>query len=268
MRVRRLIGVLSLVLTLSAPALAQTYPAPTDAPRTTDLHALRAFAIEREVHERFARGLAAEGRSDWTAASVEFSRIIALGPPEPKASTARYDLAIAKARLGDYAGAKSLLEDALRRDPGFSAAAANLVTVNALAGDLAGARAAADRFVALVPASARARYDRGIIALRDGDLATARNDLTALISGDPAYAVAHYDLALVEIRSAKLDAAEIELERALVLSPEYARARFTLGTVYVRTGRHAEARAAFDRVARDATDITLRTLAMTLRDQL
>jgi tetratricopeptide (TPR) repeat protein len=259
--------VLAIVATLGTPAVAQTYPSPTDAPHTTDLRALRHLAIEREIHERFVRGLAAEGRSDWAAASVEFTRIIALDPPEPKASTARYDLAIAKAQLGDYSGAKALLEDALRRDPGFGAAAANLVTVNALAGDLAGARAAADRFVALVPASARAHYDRGIVALRAGDLATARTDFDALIAGDPTYAVAYYDLALVEIRSGKFDAAELELEHALALAPGYARARFALGTVYVRTGRNAAARAAFDRVARDASDITLRTLALSLRDQ-
>jgi tetratricopeptide (TPR) repeat protein len=267
-RLRAGFGAIGIALVLAGPALGQSYPAPTDIPHTTDLARLRALAVEREIHERFARGLDAEACGDWTAAAPEFERIIALDPPEPKGSTARYDLAIAQARSGNFRAAKRLLEEALDRDPGFSAAAANLVSVDVLAGDLAAARSAADRFVALAPASARARYERGIVALRDGDLATARTDFRALAAGDPAYAVAHYDLALTEIRSARFDAAESELDRALALDPGYARARFALATVLVRVGRRAEARAAFDRAARDASDVTLRSLALDLRDRL
>jgi tetratricopeptide (TPR) repeat protein len=262
------LGALGLIGVLAASALGQSYPAATDAPHTTDLGRLRALAVEREIHERFARGLDAEARGDWAAAAPEFERIIALDPPEPKGSTARYDLAIARARSGAYGAARRLLEEALERDPGFSAAAANLVTVDVLAGDLAAARAAADRFVALAPASARARYERGIVALRDGDLATARTDFRALVAGDPVYAVAHYDLALIEIRSSRFDAAESELDRALTIDPGYARARFALATVLVRIGRRSEARAAFDRAAHDASDLTLRSLALDLRDRL
>jgi tetratricopeptide (TPR) repeat protein len=267
-RFRTALGALGLVATLTAPALGQSYPAATEIPHTTDLARLRAQAIEREIHERFKRGLDAEARADWAAAGPEFERIIALDPPEPKGSTARYDLAIARARSGDYAAAQRLLNEALERDPGFTAAAANLVTVDVLAGDLAAARGAADRFVALAPASARARYERGIVALRGGDLSTAQTDFRALAAGDPAYAVAHYDLALIEIRGAHFEQAELELDRALAIDPGYARARFALATVFVRTGRRSEARAAFDRAARDASDVTLRSLALDLRDRL
>ena len=257
-----------LAAALTGSALAQAYPDATEQPHTTDPVRLRALATRREIHERFARGLRAESRADWQAAIAEFERIIALDPPEPAGSTARYDLAIARARTGDYTAAALLLESALRRDPGFTAAAANLVTVEVLAGNAAAARAAADRFVALAPASARARYERGIVALQTGDLAVARDDFRALLAGDPAYAVAHYDLAIVDVRTAQFDAAELELDRALAIDPSYARARFALGTVFLQTGRRAEARAAFDRAARDASDIMLRTLAVELRDRL
>jgi Tfp pilus assembly protein PilF len=268
MRLHAVLGAVGLALALGTPALGQTYPVATDPPRTTDPNRLRALAVEREIHERFARGLSAESRADWDAAIAEFTRIIVLDPAEPRGSTARYDLAIAQARSGDYHGARLGLEDALRRDPGFAAAAANLVTVDALDGDLAAARAAADRFVALAPASARARYERGIVALRDNDLTTARADFRALVAGDPAYAVAHYDLAVVEIHDQHFDAAETELETALAIDSGYARARFAVGTVYVRTGRRSDARVAFDRAARDASDVTLRSLALDLRDRL
>jgi Flp pilus assembly protein TadD len=265
---RILVGMLGWAALLAVPAAAQVYAPATAVPHTTDLARLRGLAIDREIHERFSRGLAAEERADWAAATTEFERIIILDPAEPRGSTARYDLAIARARSGDYARAIALLDEALRRDPGFLAAAANLVTVYTLAGDLDGARSAADRFVALAPASARARYERGILALRAGDLTTARGDFAALIAGDPAYAVAHYDAALVEIRGGAFDSAEIELQSALAISPSYARARFALGTVYARIGRRDDARAAFDRAARDASDLTLRTLALDLRDRL
>jgi tetratricopeptide (TPR) repeat protein len=267
-RLRTALGALGLAATLAGPALAQSYPAATDAPHTTDVVRLRALALEREIHERFKRGLDAEARADWATAAPEFERIIALDPPEPKASTARYDLALARTRGGDFAAAQRLLGEALARDPGFTAAAANLVTVDALAGDLAAARRDADRFVALAPESARARYERGIVALNAGDLPTAQADFRALAAGDPAYAVAHYDLALTEIRGARFDAAELELDRALAIDPSYARARFALATCLVRTGRRTEARAAFDRAARDASDLTLRSLALDLRDRL
>ncbi len=247
---------------------AQPYPASTPVPRSTDPAVLRRLIVARELHERFARGLAAEDRGAWADAADEFERIIALAPPEPANSTARYDAAIAEAHLGHYDRAQVRLEEALARDPGFAAAAANLVSVAIAAGDRRAARSAADRFVTLVPASARARYERGLLALDDGDLETAAGDFRALLADDPAYAIAHYDLGLVEVRSNRLDAAEAEFQRAVALSPGYARARFALGTVLVRQGRRAEARAVFDRAAHDASDPALHDLALTIRDQL
>ncbi len=253
---------------IGAGASAQTYSRPTAAPRTTDAGALAGLAREREVHERFGRGVAAAERGDWTGAAAEFRRTLSLDPPEPRGSTVRYDLALAEVHLGHDDAAAGLLEEALHRDPRFAAAAANLVAVYMRRGNTAAARTVADRFVAFAPDSALARYDRGLTALRAGDLTTARADFRALIGSDPTYAVAHYDLALVELRAGRDDAARAELDQALTLSPGYARARFALGTVLMRDGRRADARIAFDRCARDAADPALRALAIDLRDKL
>ena len=257
-----------LVLAAAAAAGAQTYSAPPAAPRTVDAAALAARARDREVHERFTRGVRAEERSDWSAAAAEFARVIALDPPEPKGSTARYDLAIADAHLGRDDAAVTLLDQALHRDPGFAAAAATRVAIQLRRGDLPAARAAADRFLAIAPNAALARYSRGLAALRGGDLATARTDFRALLDADPSYAAAHYDLALVEMRDGHDDVAQSELQRALALSPGYARARFALGTLLLRDGKRADARVAFDRCAHDAEDPALRALAIDLRDRL
>ncbi|HTJ26614.1 MAG TPA: tetratricopeptide repeat protein [Candidatus Limnocylindria bacterium] len=264
-------ALLTLVVTccaMTAVARAELYPHASPPPRTTDPAALADQARAREIHERFARGIAAQEAGDWAGAEPEFRRIIVLDPPEPRGSTARYDLALSEAQLGRYASAAELLTDALRRDPHFAAAAANLVTVELQRGDVAAARAAADRFAAIAPEAALAHYGRGLAALRAGDLATARADFRALADTNPAYAVAHYDLALVELRAGHDDAALAELTRALALSPGYARARFALGTVLLRDGRRDDARVAFDRCAHDAADPALRALAIDLRDKL
>jgi tetratricopeptide (TPR) repeat protein len=261
------VALVLLVACATSPALAQRY-APTPIPRTKNAVALGALARDREIHERFSRGVAAEERGDWDAAAVEFRRIITLDVPEPRGSTARYDLALAEAMRGRDGEAVSLLEDALHRDPHFAAAAANLVALQLRRGDLPAARDAANRFVGIAPDAARALYGRGLAALRAGDLAMARNAFRVLAERNPAYAVAHYDLAIVELRAGRDESARTELERALELSPGYARARFALGTVLLRSGRRDDARAAFDRCAHDAEDPALRALAMELRARI
>jgi tetratricopeptide (TPR) repeat protein len=266
--VRFLLAVLVLALSTGGIAGAQVYPGEGEPARSKDAGTLQAAAVGREIHERFARGMTASAAGNWIEAAAQFERIVTLDPAEPKGSTARYDLALALAHTGGYVRAAALLQEALRRDPGFAAAAANLVSVELLRGDAAAARAAADRFVRIAPDAVRARYTRGLVALRDGDLATARVDFRALIGNDPGYALAHYDLAIVEIRAQRYDVAQAELERALQLDPHYARARFALGTVLLREGRRDDARVAFDRVSVDASDATLRSLATDLRDRL
>jgi tetratricopeptide (TPR) repeat protein len=258
-----------LVAFSSASALAQAYPMQTPVPRTTSVPALRSAAVAREVEERFKIGLDALNRSDWPAAAAEFQRVVALNPPEPKGSTANYDLAIAEANLGHNDEAARSLRAAIALDPGFLAAMANLVAVDLARGDLKEARSVADRFLALSPDSARALYSRGLVALKDGDAQTAREDFGKLLQANPAYAVAHYDLALAEERLGNYDAAERELRAAIALSPSYARAQFALGAVLLRQGRKGEARAAFAAATQDAgQDPALANIAAAMRDSI
>jgi tetratricopeptide (TPR) repeat protein len=264
------IAACALLMAAFAPAtvLAQAYPAAAPVVRTVAPAQLDAIARDREVAERFARGLDAAAHADWRTSAAEFTRVVSLDPPEPRGSTAQYDLGIAQAHLGAYAPAEAAFEEALRRDPGFAAAAANLVETALQAGDVARARSAADRFVAIAPSSLRARYSRGLVALKQNDLATARADFAALTAAAPSYALAHYDLAVADIRSGDYATAQTELQSALALSPSYARARFALATLNVRSDRRAEASANLARVIQDADDPSLRALAVSLRDRL
>src|SRR5579863_5272992 len=254
---------------MAAAAAAQTYAPQRPLPRTTSMPALRALATQREVEERFKLGIDAEARGDWTSAVAEFKRIVALNPPEPKGSTARYDLAIAYANLGRYDDAAGELHAAIALDPAFLAAMANLVSVDLARGDLVQAREIADRYITLDPESARALYSRGIVALRTGDAVTAREDFGKLLRSNPSYAVAHYDLALAEERLGRYDSAERELRTALTLAPGYARARFALGVVLLREGEHGAARNEFQQATLDAAgDPVLQNIAAAARDSI
>jgi Flp pilus assembly protein TadD len=267
MRVLLAVGILTGLMAGAAPA--QNYSPQRPLPRTTSAPTLRALATQREIEERFAIGIAAEGRGDWKSAIAEFERIVALNPPEPKGSTARYDLAIAYANAGRNDDAARELRAAIALDPSFLAAMANLISVDLARGDVSEARLIADRFVTLNPASARALYSRGIIALQMGDAVIAREDFGKLLHVNASYALAHYDLALAEEQLGRYDAAERELRSALALAPAYARARFALGVVLLREGQHAAARNAFDRATSDAAgDPALQNIAAAMRDSI
>lgn len=258
-----------LVALVPAPTLAQSYGMQTPAPRTTSAPALRDLAVQREVEERFKLGLAALGNGKWPQAAGEFERIVALNPPEPKGSTARYDLAIAYANLGRNDDAARALRDAIVLDPGFLAAMANLISVDLARGDLTEARQVADRFVGAAPESARALYARGIVALQGRDPETARGDFRKLLAANPAYAVGHYDLAIAEQNLGHYDAAVLELRTALTLAPTYARAEFALGAVLLRQGKRGEARAAFLQATRNAAnDPALANLAAAMANSI
>ena len=260
----------ALLIAVEATAgMAQTYATPTPAPRTTSVPQMRALAVRREIEERFTLGLQAQARGDWTNASLEFERIIALHPAEPQGSTAHYDLAIAYANLKRYDDAARELRAALALDPGFLAAMANLISIDIARGDLTEARRIANRYVALSPESARALYSRGIVALQGGDADTARQDFGKLLHANPSYAVAHYDLALAEERLGRYQEAERELRTALSLAPGYARARFALGVVLLREGDHTQARNEFAQATLVAAgDPALQNIAAAMRDSI
>lgn len=249
-------------------AMGQPYPGVTPMPITTDPARMHALATDREIRVRISLGVAALRRNDDASAEQQFARALDLHPGEPQASTAAYDLGIALANRNHLDAAAHWFADAIARDRGFLAARANLVSVQLRRGDLQAARVAANDLVAIAPASARAVYARGLVALRSGDATTARADFGKLAAADPTYAVAHYDLALAEVDLAAYADAERELTLALDLSPSYVRARLALGAVLLREGKRDDARLAFDRAARTASDPQARNLAIALRDAI
>ncbi len=265
MRLRNVLIALATALVPCA-AFAQPYPTLAPVPRTTAPAELHALANQREIEMRIGLGVSAIRKQDWSSASGDFARVVALEPHEPQASTAYYDLGIAQVGLKAYDEAAGSFEAAIQRDPGFLAARSNLVATQLLRGDLLAARQAADALVALAPDSARALYARGLTALDSGDMPTALGDFQKLLAHNPSYAIAHYDLALAEIKLGRYEDAERELHAALALAPNYARAQLCLGAVLLHVGQRTAARTAFDGAAHSAQDLVLRNLAVTLRD--
>jgi tetratricopeptide (TPR) repeat protein len=247
---------------------AQPYPQAQPVVRTTDAATLRVLATRREILERLRIGVNEERRGDWSEATAEFQQVLALNPGEPQGSTTFYDLGIAQAQLGLYDAAATSFNAAIARDDGFLAARANLVSVDLLLGDLSGAKRDANELLEHAPTSARALYTGGIVALKLDDAATALHDFGALLVSNPGYATAQYDLALAEIKAERLGDAERELRSALASAPSFARARFALAAVLLREGERDSARVAFDRAARDSTDVALKSIALAMRDSL
>jgi tetratricopeptide (TPR) repeat protein len=253
----------------ASPVSAQVYSPATPAPRTTSVPALAALAIAREVEERFRLGIEDQAAGKWSASAAEFTRIVQLRPPEPKGSTAFYDLGLAYAHEGRNADAAGAFRSALGLDREFLAAMANLISVDLAVGNAREARLVADNYVAVAPDSARAVYSRGIVALRGGDAVTARADFGKLLSLDPAYAVAHYGLALAEEALKRYDSAERELRAALALAPNYARAEFALGVVLLAQNHRSQAHDAFVRACQlSSGDPALSNLATSMRDSI
>jgi len=264
------LGLAAALLCLLAPlaAGAQDYPQPQPQPRTTDAATLLDLARAREVRERIELGFRRELKGDWKGAAAEFTRALSLAPKEPQGSTARYDLGLAQAHLGQLDAAVASFRAAIALDPDFFAARVNLVTVELLRNDLGAARKAADELLARNEKSARALYQRGLIALRGGDAATALHDFGTLLQLNPGYATARYDLALAEMKLERFADAERDLRATLDVAPQFARARFALGAVLLRTGKRDEARLAFEAAVQSTQDPSLRELAASMRDSL
>ena len=109
------IAACALLMAAIAPTsvLAQAYPAATPVARTVAPAQLDAIARDREVAERFRRGLDAASHGDWRTSAAEFTRVVSLDPAEPRGSTAQYDLGIALAHIGSYPAAEAAFHDDL-----------------------------------------------------------------------------------------------------------------------------------------------------------
>src|SRR4029077_2017253 len=117
LNVRRLGLTAALLLVLASTAAnAQSYPQAGPVPRSTDSATMLGAARQREIRERIEIGFRAELKGEWKRAVAEFARVLTLAPPEPQGSTARYDLGLAQAHLGQLDAAAESFAAAIALD--------------------------------------------------------------------------------------------------------------------------------------------------------
>ena len=249
---------------MTAAATAQTYSTSRPLPRTTSEPALRTLATQREIEERFTIGLSALSRNDWKPAIAEFERIVALNPPEPKGSTARYDLAIAYANDGRNDDAARELARHSRSIPvssrlwRISSPSISRAAISAKRARLPIVRRPRSGFCAR---ALLARHRR-VASRRCRNRASGLRKTPArkpLVRGRPLRSRARRRTPGTLRRGRTRTA-----ERA-ALAPSYARARFALGVVLLREGEHAAARNAFEATRDAAGDPALQNIAAAMR---
>jgi tetratricopeptide (TPR) repeat protein len=177
--------------------------------------------------------------------SVEWHRrAIRLAPGYAKAHA---DLGATLAQLGDLAGARAALDEALRLDPAYVAAMANRGNVRSEQGDT-GALDDYDRAIAMKPQAAGLHSMRGKYRLRrGGDLVAAAADFERAVALDPEAPEGHSGLGLAAGGRGDYRAAVEHFTRAIDLFPSYAEAYVNRASVRVQIGDLAGARADCDR---------------------
>ena len=169
----------------------------------------------------------------------------------PHVAAVKNGLGLARAGVGDRAGAREAYEQAVAIDPRYDPAMVNLARLARERGDLGIARTLLERALAIAGDSPEAWLAYGVV-LGELHADTARHALVRageLAPDDPAAWVAQGDLDLAD---GNVDGAVESFRQALARDENHATARTNLGVALARLGRRAEARSTFEEATRRA----------------
>ncbi len=175
----------------------------------------------------------------------------ALDRDHPLVAAVKNRLGLARAAVGDRAGAREAFERAVALDPRHDPAMVNLARLAREGGDLAGARTMLERSLAVAPDSPEVWLAYGVV-LGELHADTARHALVRageLAPDDPAPWVAQGDLDLVD---GNAEGAAESFRQALARDENHATARTNMGVALARLGRRDAARRAFEEATRRA----------------
>ncbi|MEI8254840.1 MAG: tetratricopeptide repeat protein [Deltaproteobacteria bacterium] len=175
----------------------------------------------------------------------------ALDRDHPLVASVKNRLGLARAAVGDRAGAREAYERAVSLDPRHDPAMVNLARMSRERGDLAGARTLLERSLAVAPDSPEVWLAYGVV-LGDLHADTARHALVRageLAPDDPAAWVAQGDLDLAD---GNIEGAAESFRQALARDENHATARTNMGVALARLGRRDAARSAFEEATRRA----------------
>lgn len=159
-----------------------------------------------------------------------------------------------KLRTGDPAGARSVLEEALKLDPGDLRAMQALSQTYVAEKNSAMALQKVKEYAKQRPKSAAAQDFLGVMLVASGDLQQARTAFEAAKKADPTYTKS--DLALVQVDAAesKFEDARKRLESVLAANASNEIARLWLGNIDEALGNHTAAIEHFRKVVQADPD--------------
>jgi tetratricopeptide (TPR) repeat protein len=180
-------------------------------------------------------------RSDRAAdAEAVFERLLATHGATPEL---RVVLGQAHAQQGDYEGAISELQGALKLKPDVAEANATLGQIYLRQGKLAEARAALRAELQINPANpanpanVQARHTLATVLDLEGEQQEAVALLRSVLAARPSHADARYLLGKILLARGEADEAAEQLEAAARLAPEDANIHFQLAQAYRKQGR-------------------------------
>jgi tetratricopeptide (TPR) repeat protein len=249
-------------------------------------HAKTAVTLRSSPAGQYVLGLAAMQTGDLQAAADAFSEVTRA---DPRSTAAVLQLARVRLAQGNVDAAVDAADEGVRREPRNADASALLVRSLRELGQNERARRELERAQALSLESAPLTVERGWMALARGDSQTARASFNNVLSsrsavdaqsglvavdlaegraeaararvatwrreagGDPRLALL---AARVEIDAGALDKAVSHVREALAGDPANAEAHELLGRIFVAQGKHPEALAQFDQLARTSESAT------------
>jgi tetratricopeptide (TPR) repeat protein len=257
-------------------------------------HAKTALTLQSSAPAaRYVLGLAAMETGDLDAAADAFSDV---ARADPRSAAATLQLARIRLAQGDFEGAVNAADEGVTREPRNADASALLVRGLREQGQIERARRELERAQTQSLQSARLTVERGWLALVSGDSRTARTSFSDVLSTPSVAADAQSGLIAVDLAEGRVDvararvadwrreagsdsrlallAARVEIaagtfdkaashvREVLARDPATAEAHDLLARIFVAQGRHDEALAQFDQLARTSESAAARAHTM------
>jgi Flp pilus assembly protein TadD len=168
---------------------------------------------------------------------------------DPKNARTRYDLALALDRLGDYAGERVALQDAMKLDAKLAPVYNQLGFLQLKAGQTADAENNFKTAIALDPQYAEAQSNLGVLYGQQGREPEAERLFVEATENNTQYRQGFANLGLIQASQGRLPEAATTLARAVQLDANNTTVLTAYGMVLQRLEHLNEALAAFRKVA-------------------
>ena len=173
-----------------------------------------------------ARGTALQSKGDLDDAMKDYTHALTINPQMAEAYEGRGNV---KAVKNDLDGAIADYTQAIKIDPKRAVAYDGRGNAKTAKDDIEGAIADYTQAIGIDPTLASAYSDRGFARQSNGNLDGAIADYTQALALKPKTAVAYYNRGLARQSQGNLDAAIVDYDRALAFDPKLAGAYFNRG---------------------------------------